>query len=111
MHFKHYIWAHLPHGFASPLLTHVCVVALDLYHRNDSICPEPWMLGTVSQAAENLRGAPYLLPLEEITRRTAEAAQRGATEVCMQVRRTRANATVQAWNQRAALVAGPCCCT
>ena len=38
------------------------------------------------QAAENLRGAPYLLPLEEITRRTAEAAQRGATEVCMQVR-------------------------
>ncbi len=37
------------------------------------------------QAAENLRGAPYLLPLEEITRRTAEAWQRGATEVCMQV--------------------------
>ena len=39
----------------------------------------------VLQAAENLRGTPYLLPLEEITRRTAEAWQRGATEVCMQV--------------------------
>ncbi len=40
----------------------------------------------MAQAAENLRGAPYLLALEEITRRTAEAHQRGATEVCMQVR-------------------------
>lgn len=36
------------------------------------------------KAAEGLRGAPYLLPLEEITRRTAEAWARGATEVCMQ---------------------------
>ena len=34
--------------------------------------------------SENLRGKPYDLPLEEIERRTAEAWQRGATEVCMQ---------------------------
>jgi FO synthase len=33
---------------------------------------------------ENLRGAPYDLSLEEVSRRTAEAWQRGATEVCMQ---------------------------
>jgi len=32
----------------------------------------------------NLRGAPYLLGVEEITRRVAEAEQRGATEVCLQ---------------------------
>ncbi|ACO64371.1 hypothetical protein MICPUN_83126 [Micromonas commoda] len=35
-------------------------------------------------AAEELRGKPYLLAMEEITRRTAEAWARGATEVCMQ---------------------------
>jgi FO synthase len=34
--------------------------------------------------AENLRGAPYDLSLEEIQRRTLEAWDRGATEVCMQ---------------------------
>jgi FO synthase len=34
--------------------------------------------------AANLRGRPYLLPLEEIVRRSAEAWQRGATEVCLQ---------------------------
>ncbi|MDP9071014.1 MAG: 5-amino-6-(D-ribitylamino)uracil--L-tyrosine 4-hydroxyphenyl transferase CofH [Actinomycetota bacterium] len=32
----------------------------------------------------NLRGAPYLLGLDEITRRVAEAEARGATEVCLQ---------------------------
>nr|MDQ3574719.1 5-amino-6-(D-ribitylamino)uracil--L-tyrosine 4-hydroxyphenyl transferase CofH [Actinomycetota bacterium] len=32
----------------------------------------------------NLRGSPYLLDLEEITRRVAEAESRGATEVCLQ---------------------------
>ena len=32
----------------------------------------------------NLRGAPYLLDLEEITRRVAEAEAVGATEVCLQ---------------------------
>ncbi|HEX2063412.1 MAG TPA: 5-amino-6-(D-ribitylamino)uracil--L-tyrosine 4-hydroxyphenyl transferase CofH, partial [Acidimicrobiales bacterium] len=32
----------------------------------------------------NLRGLPYLLGTEEITRRVAEAEQRGATEVCLQ---------------------------
>lgn len=36
------------------------------------------------KAAEALRGRPYLLPLSEIARRTAEAWDRGATEVCMQ---------------------------
>jgi FO synthase len=35
-------------------------------------------------AAEELRGAPYLLDFEEVSRRTAEAWARGATEVCMQ---------------------------
>ena len=34
--------------------------------------------------ARNLRGAPYLVPLEEIVRRTEEAWERGATEVCLQ---------------------------
>jgi FO synthase len=34
--------------------------------------------------SENLRGAPYVLDLDEIARRTAEAWERGATEVCMQ---------------------------
>jgi len=34
--------------------------------------------------AKNLRGAPYLVPLEEIVRRTEEAWERGATEVCLQ---------------------------
>jgi FO synthase len=32
----------------------------------------------------NLRGTPYLLELEEITRRVAEAEAEGATEVCLQ---------------------------
>ena len=32
----------------------------------------------------NLRGDPYLLTLEEISQRVAEAAERGATEVCLQ---------------------------
>ncbi|MFP5326353.1 MAG: 5-amino-6-(D-ribitylamino)uracil--L-tyrosine 4-hydroxyphenyl transferase CofH, partial [Acidimicrobiia bacterium] len=32
----------------------------------------------------NLRGAPYLLDLDEISRRVAEAEQLGATEVCLQ---------------------------
>jgi FO synthase len=36
------------------------------------------------KAAEELRGAPYVVPLEEISRRAAEAWDRGATEVCMQ---------------------------
>ncbi len=32
----------------------------------------------------NLRGAPYLLTLDDIAERAAEAASRGATEVCLQ---------------------------
>lgn len=34
--------------------------------------------------SENLRGTPYDLSLEEVTRRACEAWERGATEVCMQ---------------------------
>jgi len=34
--------------------------------------------------ARNLRGAPYLVPLDEIVRRSREAWDRGATEVCLQ---------------------------
>ena len=34
--------------------------------------------------AANLRGAPYLVPLDEIVRRAQEAWDRGATEVCLQ---------------------------
>jgi FO synthase len=34
--------------------------------------------------AANLRGAPYLVPHEEIVRRSVEAWERGATEVCLQ---------------------------
>lgn len=36
------------------------------------------------KTAAHLRGAPYLLDLDEVARRTREAADRGATEVCMQ---------------------------
>jgi FO synthase len=34
--------------------------------------------------AENLRGRPYLVPLEEIVRRAREAWDRGAVEICLQ---------------------------
>jgi FO synthase len=34
--------------------------------------------------AANLRGAPYLVPHEEIVRRACEAWERGATEICLQ---------------------------
>jgi FO synthase len=34
--------------------------------------------------ARNLRGTPYLVPLEEIVRRSHEAWERGAVEVCLQ---------------------------
>ncbi len=34
--------------------------------------------------AANLRGAPYLVPRDEIVRRVQEASERGATEVCLQ---------------------------
>jgi FO synthase len=34
--------------------------------------------------ADNLRGAPYLVTLEEIVRRAEEAWDRGATEICLQ---------------------------
>ncbi len=34
--------------------------------------------------ARNLRGAPYLVPFEEIVRRAEEAWERGATEICLQ---------------------------
>eukprot|EP00798_Chlamydomonas_sp_ICE-L_P000071 gene71-12891_t len=37
------------------------------------------------KSSEELRGPAYLLPMEEISRRAAEAWGRGATEVCMQV--------------------------
>ena len=33
---------------------------------------------------EDLRGSPYDLAMEEITRRSIEAWDRGATEVCLQ---------------------------
>jgi FO synthase len=39
---------------------------------------------TAQAASEALRGLPYVLDLDEIARRTEEAWQRGATEVCMQ---------------------------
>ena len=34
--------------------------------------------------APSLRGRPYLLPIEEVARRSVEAWERGATEVCLQ---------------------------
>jgi FO synthase len=34
--------------------------------------------------AENLRGKPYLVPLDEVVRRSREAWERGAVEVCLQ---------------------------
>ena len=46
--------------------------------------PSRRVLCSKGKASEQLRGLPYLLPLQEITRRTAEAWDRGASEVCMQ---------------------------
>ena len=51
-------------------------------------CPDMTLVVQPWQAHEDLRGAPYLLSLDEVARRTAEAWDRGATEVCMQVTRT-----------------------
>src|SRR5207247_2076975 len=34
--------------------------------------------------AKNLRGAPYLVPVDEIARRAEEAWERGAVEICLQ---------------------------
>ena len=36
------------------------------------------------KTSDNLRGAPYVLDMDEISRRTEEAWSRGATEVCLQ---------------------------
>ncbi|MFQ5636234.1 MAG: 7,8-didemethyl-8-hydroxy-5-deazariboflavin synthase CofG, partial [Gammaproteobacteria bacterium] len=36
------------------------------------------------KTSEELRGAPYVVDLDEVARRTAEAWDRGATEVCLQ---------------------------
>lgn len=36
------------------------------------------------KASDHLRGRPYLVDLDEVSRRAAEAWERGATEVCMQ---------------------------
>src|SRR5690606_30078552 len=36
------------------------------------------------RTTEKLRGSPYDIGLDEISRRTVEAFERGATEVCMQ---------------------------
>ncbi|MGI9308364.1 MAG: 5-amino-6-(D-ribitylamino)uracil--L-tyrosine 4-hydroxyphenyl transferase CofH, partial [Gammaproteobacteria bacterium] len=36
------------------------------------------------KTSESLRGTPYLVDLDEIARRTQEAWQRGATEICLQ---------------------------
>lgn len=49
-------------------------------------------------AEEALRGKPYVVPLEEVTRRTAEAWERGATEVCMQVTMTTSNNRRRGWH-------------
>lgn len=47
--------------------------------------PSPCLPRSKGKAAEELRGAPYLLSEDEVAGRTAEAWGRGATEVCMQV--------------------------
>ncbi|GIT60663.1 MAG: hypothetical protein Ct9H300mP20_04900 [Gammaproteobacteria bacterium] len=36
------------------------------------------------KTSEGLRGKPYDISLEEITRRSQEVFERGATEVCLQ---------------------------
>jgi FO synthase len=80
------------HVFAAAdrLRRHVCsddvtyVVTRNIQYTNVCYFRCGFCAFSKGKLARNLRGAPYLVPREEIVRRTREAWGRGATEVCLQ---------------------------
>ncbi|MBA3432620.1 MAG: 5-amino-6-(D-ribitylamino)uracil--L-tyrosine 4-hydroxyphenyl transferase CofH [Actinobacteria bacterium] len=77
-------------GSADTLRRHVCgdhvtyVVTRNIQYTNVCYFRCGFCAFSKGKLARNLRGAPYLVPLDEIVRRTREAWERGATEVCLQ---------------------------
>ncbi len=80
------------HVFAAAdrLRRHVCgdevtyVVTRNIQYTNVCYFRCGFCAFSKGKLAKSLRGAPYLVPLEEIVRRSVEAWERGATEVCLQ---------------------------
>jgi len=60
------------------------VVTRNIQHTNVCYFRCGFCAFSKGKLAQNLRGAPYLVPREEIVRRVEEAWERGATEVCLQ---------------------------
>jgi FO synthase len=77
-------------GSADRLRRHVCgdevtyVVTRNIQYTNVCYFRCGFCAFSKGKLAANLRGAPYLVPLREIVRRSREAWERGATEVCLQ---------------------------
>jgi FO synthase len=75
---------------ADRLRRHVCgdevtyVVTRNIQYTNVCYFRCGFCAFSKGKLAANLRGAPYLVPLREIVRRSHEAWERGATEVCLQ---------------------------
>ena len=75
---------------ADALRRHVCgdevtyVVTRNIQYTNVCYFRCGFCAFSKGKLAANLRGAPYLVPLDEIVRRSREAWERGATEVCLQ---------------------------
>jgi FO synthase len=75
---------------ADRLRRHVCgdevsyVVTRNIQYTNVCYFRCGFCAFSKGKLAANLRGAPYLVPLDEIVRRSGEAWERGATEVCLQ---------------------------
>jgi FO synthase len=75
---------------ADRLRRHVCgdevtyVVTRNIQYTNVCYFRCGFCAFSKGRLARNLRGAPYLVPLAEIVRRSVEAWERGATEVCLQ---------------------------
>ena len=82
--------AHRVYAAADALRREVCgdevtyVVTRNIQYTNVCYFRCGFCAFSKGKLAENLRGAPYLVPLAEIVRRTEEAWERGATEVCLQ---------------------------
>ncbi|MEX2048166.1 MAG: 5-amino-6-(D-ribitylamino)uracil--L-tyrosine 4-hydroxyphenyl transferase CofH [Gemmatimonadota bacterium] len=77
-------------GSSDVLRRHVCgdevtyVVTRNIQYTNVCYFRCGFCAFSKGKLARNLRGAPYLVPMHEIIRRTREAWERGATEVCLQ---------------------------
>jgi FO synthase len=77
-------------GSADKLRRHVCgddvtyVVTRNIQYTNVCYFRCGFCAFSKGKLARDLRGAPYLVPMDEIVRRTREAWERGATEVCLQ---------------------------